>query len=234
MTRKINISIPTYNRPQMTVESFIDVLMDERIEQVTIVDDASEPVNYMELERICEQLPKVKILRNDKNHDCYKNKYLSLLFSKSRWSVLLDSDNKISADYIDRLFEIPEWRNDTIYTPAFAAPHFDFTAYEGMTFSKENISSFVDKPMFEVMLNAANYFVNCAEYVAVWENGIDPVTSDSIFMCYNWLNSGRKIYVVPGLTYQHPVHDGSHYAININRTPKGFHQSILQKLRELR
>jgi len=109
----------------------------------------------------------------------------------------LDSDNGIGKDYIDKIYEIPEWDIDTIYTPSFAMPKFDFRAYEGLTITKESVADYIDKPMFEVMLNAANYFVHPFMYLEVFDDTINPVTSDSIFQCYNWLNEGKKILCIP-------------------------------------
>lgn len=232
--RKISISIPTWNRFEETMESFMDVYYDDRIEQITIVDDASDFRYYEQLAGLCSHLEKVNLRRNESNSDCYRNKYLSLVFTYKQRSILLDSDNKISKDYIDKLYSIPEWDSKTIYTPSFASPHFDFRAYEGITVTKENVAEYIDKPMFEVMLNAANFFVDRNEYIRIWDRDTDPVTSDSIYFCLKWLEAGNKIYVVPGLTYHHRVWEDSHYQKNQHRTPQGFHESILQKLRELK
>ena len=79
-----------------------------------------------------------------------------------------------------------------------------------------------------------NYFVNRDEYLRVWDGSIDPVTSDSLYQNYNWLNGGNSIYVVPNLTYEHRVHSGSHYQNNVRRTPQGFHDSIIEKLKNMK
>ena len=188
------------------------------------------------MKEICDLLPKVKLYRNIKNQDCYRNKQIAISFTDNETDgcILLDSDNKIDTDYLDKIYSIPDWDINTIYTPSFAYPTFDFRDYEGLVITKENVSDYIDKPMFETMLNAANYFVNPFMYLEVWDGSKDPVTSDSIFQCFNWLLDGKSIYVVPGLTYQHKIHEGSHYKNNVTRTPQGFHESILQKLRELK
>lgn len=217
----------------MTIWAFQDVHDDERIEQVTIADDASLPEYFNELKNLCSDYPKVKLIGDDENLDCYKNKCRAMIYSDTLWNILLDSDNKIDESYLDRLFEISEWDENTIYTPSFAKPNFNFTPYEGLTISKENVAEYIDKPLFQTMLNASNFFINKETYLRVWDGSIDPVTSDSIYFCYKWLESGRKIFVVPNLHYDHKVHVG-HYQQNIHRTPVGFHESIMQKLRELK
>ena len=234
--RKISICIPTWQRSEMTIDAFYDVYNDERVSEVVIVDDASDLAIYEELKSVTDCLPKVKLYRNIINRDCYRNKNTAIGYSSQQSSgcILLDSDNKIDQNYIDTLYALEKWEVDTIYTPSFASPHFDFRAYEGLTVTKENVAEYIEKPMFEVCLNAANYFVNGLMYLMFWDDKVDPVTSDSIYMAYKWLEAGNKIYIVPGLQYEHRVHEGSHYKNNVHRTAPGFHESILQKLRELK
>lgn len=233
--RLLSIAIPTFNRAEMTIEAFYDVYNDERVFEIVISDDASDSVIFQYLKSMTDYLSKVKLFRNYVNVDCYKNKKRAIEYCDNTTDgcILLDSDNIINKDYIDKLYEIPEWDINTIYTPSFAMPQFDFRAYEGLVVTKENVADYIDKPMFEVMLNAANYFVNPFMYLEVFDDTVTPVTSDSIFQCYNWVNEGKSIYVVPGLQYKHRVHPGSHYQNNKMRTPLGFHESILNKLRQM-
>lgn len=231
--RKISLAIPTWNRFEMTIESFMEVYADERIGEIVIIDDASDLDIFHKLREVCERLPKVKLLRNATNQDCYRNKMTAISFAKYPFCILLDSDNVIDKSYIDKLFEFDYWETTCIYTPSFARPNFNFVPYANLLITKENVAEYIDKPMFEVCLNACNYFVNRDEYLRVWDDETDPVTSDSIFMCYNWLKAGNKIKVVEGLEYEHRVHSGSHYQNNVKRTPHNFHQTVLNNLRSL-
>jgi len=207
---------------------------DERIKSILVNDDDSELEQFEILKKNCLIFDKVKLCRNLFNIDCSANKMRSIWLSECEYNILLDSDNVIdSKNYIDKIFEY-EWRPDIILTPDFAEPHFDFRSYSGLLITKENVSEYIDKPMFETMLNANNFFVNRDKYLEVYgEDKFDPVTSDSIYFCYKWLASGNKIQVVPGLKYFHRVHRG-HYQENVHRTMPGFHQSILDKLKQLK
>jgi glycosyltransferase involved in cell wall biosynthesis len=227
--RHISICIPTYNRVALTIESFIDVYTDERVSEIVIVDDASEPGVWEELIDICKHLDKVSLCCNEKNLDCYRNKREAVSKATNEWVILLDSDNVIDKSYIDKLFE-QKLDEKTIYTPSFAKPNFDFRMYEGNILSKENIASFIDRPMLEVCLNACNYFINRNEYLRIWDGSVDPVTSDSIYFMSKWFEAGNKLNIVAGLHYNHTMHYG-HYEQNKNRTPQGFHENILNKLR---
>jgi glycosyltransferase involved in cell wall biosynthesis len=232
--RTISICIPTYNRVEMTIEAFYDVYEDKRISEIVIVDDASDLEVYEDLKSMTDFFPKVKLYRNLTNQDCYRNKMTAISYATNDWCILLDSDNKIDKTYLDVIFSFPEWPSKTILTPSFAKPTFDFRRYEGLIIGKNNIMSYIDMPLFETCLNACNYFVNRDEYLSVWDSRIDPVTSDSIYLISRWLEGGNNLYIVPSLHYEHKVHEGSHYKNNVHRTPTGFHESILNKLRNLK
>ncbi len=229
----ISICIPTYNRYEMTIQCFEQILHDYRVSEVVISDDASTDDSFDKLCDYFKHEPKVKLYRNEVNLDCFANKMRSVELATNDWLMLIDSDNIVGVDYLDIIFDYA-WHNDIILTPDFAAPHFDFMAYSGLLVTADNVAEYIDKPMAEVFLNACNYFVNRQEYLNTWNAEIDPVTSDSIWFAYNWLKKGNGIYVTKDLTYTHRVHSGSHYQNNVARTPNGFHESVLNKLRELK
>lgn len=235
--RKIGIAIPTYERAALTFSAFESVYDDERIEHIHLNDDCSSMESFIDLSQKAKGYSKVSVGRNGSNVDCYHNKMRSVWLSPMEWVILLDSDNSIDIpNYIDPIFAIEKWERDTIYTPEFAAPLFDFRAYSGLVVTKENVAEYLDKPMLETCLNAANYFVNKNMYLSIWNAApkVDPVTSDSIWFCLNWLKAGNKIKIVKGMQYYHRVWGGSHYRNNISRTPVGFHEQILKELRALR
>lgn len=231
--RKLSIVIPTWERVDMTLESFSEVYSDERVSDIVIIDDASSLGTFNELKKYCEFLPKVSLGRNLTNQDCNMNKYVCVSLCPTEYCVLLDSDNRIGIDYLDKIFE-QEWDAKTVLAPSFAAPNFDYRNYSGLTVDKNNVSEYIDKPMFEVALNTANYFINKNFWLSCFDTETNPVTSDSIYQAYNILNNGGKIKIVDGLTYQHTVHVGSHYQNNSHKTPTGFHESVLEKIRNFK
>jgi glycosyltransferase involved in cell wall biosynthesis len=232
---KISIAITNYNRTDLLFESIHQVINDDRIDEIVISDDCSD---YNSFNSVCDyyrEYSKVKIFRNDSNVDCYRNKKEAISNCSNEWVIMLDSDNIITKEYIDRIetLSIGGLDRKTIYQPSFAKPHFDFRKYEGYLINRINCGKHIHEDNFSTMLNAMNYFVNRDEYIRVWDGSVDPVTSDSLFQNYNWLKGGNRIYVVPGLSYEHRVHPGSHYQNNVNRTPSGFHDSIIDKLKKL-
>jgi glycosyltransferase involved in cell wall biosynthesis len=234
MQQKISLAIPTFQRFDVLFESFKKVYHDERISEIVIVDDASDLDIFEKIRERASVMPKIKLIRNTNNRDCYQNKYTAMSYITNDFGILLDSDNVIDSSYLDIIFTYLPWSEKTIYTPSFAEPNFDFKAFEYLAITKHNVSQSMNDPIFETMLNAANYFVNKEQYLKTYDPDIDPVTSDSIYMAYRWLERGGTIFVCPGLKYFHRVWPESHYQKNVNRTPPGFHESILKKLKEFR
>ena len=229
--RTLSICIPTWNRVEMTLNSFKEVYNDDRVEAIIIVDDASNEHIYNKLKEECDKLSKVKLYRNLTNRDCYANKYVSISLSPTDYCIILDSDNQIDTLYLDKIFE-QEWAEDMILAPDWAKPTFNYTEYSDLIISKDNLKEYIDKPMFETCLNCMNYFVNKDSYCDVWDATIDPVTSDSLFQNYNWLMSGKCIHIVHELRYNHLVHNQSHYINNVQRTGD-FREILIEKIRKL-
>ncbi len=236
----ISICLTNYNRSKLLFESVANVLMDDRVNEVVISDDCSRDSIYQSVVWYFKEHPKVKIYRNESNIDCYRNKAKALSLASNDWCILFDSDNILDKSYIDKVETLISagLSNKTAYMPSFARPHFDFTSVAGVNISKANIAGLIRSDKVQTMLNAMNYFVNRHEWLKVFDDSIDPVTSDSIHQNYRWLDAGNTIYVVPDLSYHHRVNnhgaeEPSHYAQKVRQTPKGFHEDILNKLKQM-
>jgi glycosyltransferase involved in cell wall biosynthesis len=231
----ISLCITTYNRTDLLFESFKQVVDDERISEIVIVDDQSPVPIFNEVYEYTKHISKVKLYRNERNIDCYRNKREAVSKAINGWVIIFDSDNIMTKQYVDIVSSYKMiWKKERLFQPCSAKPNFDFWNYAGKIITKSNVASDIKDATFQTMLNAMNYFVHRDEYLRVWDGSIDPVTSDSLFQNYNWLKAGNEISVLPELEYEHRVHSGSHYQNNVRRTPRGFHESIIQKLKELR
>lgn len=215
--------------------------MDHRIDEIVIADDCSDEAIYNSMVWYFKDFPNVKIFRNEYNLDCYKNKARVLELASNDWCILFDSDNVIDVSYINRIENlfVAGLNDKTAYMPSFAKPHFNFQGVAGVNINRGNISELIKRDDVQTMLNAMNYFVNRNEYLRVFDPSQDPVTSDSIYQNFRWLDLGNSIYVVPDLYYEHRVdnhaeEEPSHYGKNVNRTPRGFHERILNNLKAMR
>lgn len=234
-TRKISICIPTYNRYDFVIKAIEQVIADDRVEEICIVDDCSTNGDDILLAEWVKTYPKIAFFRNNENLDCYRNKCMSMQYSHGDWCILFDSDNILTTAYLDTLYAIPEWNKETIYQPQFARPHFDFREFAGVTITCKNTKQYIYnndiQTTLETALNAMNFFINRDIYLQVWDGSVDPVTSDSIYFSYCWLERGYKILITPGLEYDHLVHE-AHYQQNVHRTGN-FHRELLLRFETL-
>lgn len=233
--RKISICLTTYNRPLSTCLSFMKVLDDERVSEIVIVDDNSSIDNWNEL---CVkvgllQSPKIKLFRNESNLGCYKNKREAISKANNENVIIFDSDNELDTSYIDAIYRYGHWGEDVVYAPSFARTNFDYREYKNIPITRMNVHRLIDKPRVDALLNTMNYFVNRDSYLKVWSNADEPYAIDSITQNYDWLVAGNIILVVPGLEYEHKVHDGSLYMQVGNKT-HALHKKIKQNFKNLR
>lgn len=211
----ISLCITNFNRNAYLFKSFEQVYHDDRISEIIISDDNSEPDLFEAVARRCEQFPKVKLSRNPVNLGCFGNKHKAVSLASNDYCIIFDSDNVLSPAYIDLLFQ-KEWQPKVIIAPDFAEPHFDYRAFAGVTFNKTNIGLRAYEKGMDCLLNTMNYFVHRDSYLSVYQPKPDIKGADSIYMNYLWLMAGNEIYVMPNLRYFHridhiPSEKGSNY-----------------------
>lgn len=223
----------------MLTQSFAEVLDDDRIREVAVSDDCSPDDCYAKLVAKWDGHPKVKLYRNKHNVDCYRNKKQAVELATSDWVILLDDDNVIGPDYLDRLWELPAWDANVLYCPDLAHPHFNYQRFAGPVISCRNVAYFMAMPHkkgeteFRTALNTCNYFFHRQTYLQRWVGNVDPVTADTMFHAFNWLRAGGFMVFVRGMQYIHRIHAGSHYKNNHKRTGN-FAHLLEQKLRQMK
>lgn len=203
--KAITLAITNYNRHEMLLDSYRQVIDDPRIDEVVIMDDCSDPAIYRAI--LNQSHPKLRITRQVQNRGMSRNKADAIALSKNKWCIIFDSDNIIDHRYLDA---IPEWLfSDTFYLPSFAEPQFDYRQYAGLSFDRHNVGNFIDDPMFQCLLNTCNMLVNRDEYTHTYREDLQHKATDTIWMNYLWLLNGGKFYVMPDCAYFHRVHKGS-------------------------
>jgi len=220
--RSISLCITTFDRDKMLFECFKDVIDDDRVSEIIIVDDVSKDNYYQAIKEYCKYIPKVKLYRNEKNLQCYRNKREAISKATNEYVIIFDSDNVITKDYIDKVFSV-QWDSKTILAPEKAG-QFDYRRYAGNKITRRNVAKFMDKPMFDTCLNTMNYFVNRDEYLRIWDGSVEPWTADTIYQNHRWLDNDNTIYIMPGLQYFHRVEyeddsqNKSHFKQHIRKT----------------
>lgn len=193
----------------MLMDSFAGVVSDNRISEIVISDDHSTPENYDKVVSQTKHIKKVSHFRNDHNLGMSLNKMMAISFASNEYVSIFDSDNVMEKSYLDSLYSIKEWKEDTIYLPEYALPKFDYTEYSGKIIDKNNVNKYLTDSMFQVMLNTCNYVVNKRRYIGTYVYNPLMKASDTVFFAYLWLKSGGKFHVVPNMQYHHRVHAGS-------------------------
>lgn len=232
---KISLCITTFNRGDLILESFGNVLLDDRVDEIVIVDDCSTDASYTILSALSalSKISKIKVYQNPSNVGVYQNKKRSVELATNDWCIVFDSDNIIDTDYIDKLYSLQPWDKNTEYCPALAEPAFNYSSLAGPPITKANVNTLWKENQFEAFLNTMNSFWNREEYLKVWDGTIEPISSDSIYMNYRWLAAGNSIQVVEGMKYYHRIHNGSHYVNNCAKS-NIIHRDIEMKIKRLK
>lgn len=217
-----SLAIPTYNRSKFTIESFIDVLQNPLLNEVIIIDDHSNLIEFTTLWNTCNGLDKVKLYRNKINLKPLRNKATAIGRCKNEWCILLDSDNRIDNNYIETLSKL-ELKKDTFYSPQILYSFgrekelWNYQKYTKQIINKNNARKCVSEGLFSTLLNTGNYLVHRNEYLKVNQPNNDEQhlqTNDALYFSYKWLQAGNNIEIVEGLNYEHRIHAGSWYKNN--------------------
>lgn len=206
---KISLAITTYNRYSLTIKSCAQVLEDPRIDDIVILDDKSTDGSFEKLVKYFEPYPHVRVIQQAENRGMQQNKADAIAFAKNEWVIILDSDNVITPDYIDAIPSLDVLIRTFIYCPEFARPDFDYRKFSHGTFSLQRNKHWLKDKQFIMCLNTCNYLVNRDRYLKVYEPNSEMKATDTIWFNYLWLKSGGSFYVVPGMQYDHLVHQGS-------------------------
>ena len=235
--RTISLCLTHFNNTELLLQAIDGVNGDHRIDEIVICDDYSELPNWDILTNsFDDRYGKIRFYRNESNLGCYVNKARAIQHATNDYVIILDADNIIDRSYIDAIYAC-EWRPDTILQPEYARPAFNFTAWSGMTITKHNVAEIFitsnDKHgQFDVLLNAMNYFVHRESYLQIWEDCPEPYAADTILQNYNWLSSGRQMFVTPGMQYYHRLHTGSHFIAHEKKS-RELHKTIAEKIKML-
>jgi glycosyltransferase involved in cell wall biosynthesis len=210
---KISLAITTYNRPDLTIKAFEKVLNDHRINDIVIVDDHSDYENHVALHNQLNRLENFKIgyYYNSENIGMQANKVRAISFAEMHWVLILDSDNQIDSSYLDALEKYAVnntgLHSDEIYCPSAALPKFRYE--ENLILDKLNIRRVLKHRSIQCLMNTCNYVVHKATYLSTFKEKSDIGAADTIWHNYNHIKNGGCLVVVPGMHYNHKIHDDS-------------------------
>lgn len=219
----ITLAITTYNRYDLLLESFSQVIEDPRIDEILIMDDCSEAKYWDKIKVLPSLNPKIKVVGQLANRGMSVNKRDAVFHSKNDWVILFDSDNVIGVDYLDALEAEGELLSRFIYCPSFAKPQFDYRKFERKIYNSKHstgIKPNLNDSMLNCLFNTCNYVVKREMYLQVWEENKEMKASDTIYFNYLWLKEGNYFTVLPNMHYFHRVHKESGFLQNLDYNMK--------------
>lgn len=234
----LSLAITTFNRYEMTIESFEQVIDDPRINDIVILDDCSTDGSYEKLRDHFKGKDKVRVIRQSQNRGMSLNKRDAISLSMNEWVIIFDSDNILEPGYLNAFYnytgESMESINEIeryIFCPDFAKPQFDYRAYkqggDGSKFlyragiyGSNEARVEIKHDDFNCLLNTCNYIAHRDTYINTYQFNSEHVASDTIWHNYNHLKAGGRFWVVPNMQYQHRVHDGSGFLKEVDYNMK--------------
>ena len=238
----ISLAIANYNRAEMTIESFAQVLDNGLVDDIVIMDDYSEPDIYVKLWNAVNNLNtnNVYLIRNAENYGAFLNKYRAVKQCKNDWVIVLDCDNIIDGSYI-KIASTLDKKEDVLYCPEVLyslgkeKEQWNYSEFNKGPLDKWNIKEHIESALFGTCMNTGNFLVNRKEYIDVVElSKIDKrlCLLDSFYFNYLWVAKMNKMQVVPGLGYEHRIHDGSYYRKN-KKLFATIHSELVKAVKEL-
>jgi glycosyltransferase involved in cell wall biosynthesis len=225
-SRTISVAIPHYNSSRMAHVSLFNILNDPRISEIIFLDDGSEPEEFNKLKTKLKPFSqKLKLFRRDFNWGPFASKIQAVELCTSDWVILLDNDNTLLPEYLEAIFNLPEWEKSIIYCPGCACPYFDFRESLGeKDIDLDTTSAMINSGVFNrQFFNDGNYFLHRDSYIQYikpfWNYS---VIADVIFANYLWLSSQNTLKVLRNASYIHRIHEKSTWLINLPESKRVF------------
>jgi glycosyltransferase involved in cell wall biosynthesis len=211
MSFEFSLVITTYNRFDTFLDKYvIGYLNNKHITEIIISDDCSD--DYAKLMAKYSFVPKLKIIQQPRNLGALKNKISACTHATKEWICLMDSDNYCSSSYFDAL--INYWKTHSanktfVYSPVQAYPSFIFSEYVDVVIDKYNWNA-----INGCLTNLGNNVFHAStiqHLLPILDENIETYAIDVKYINYKLLNQGFSLVVVPGMAYNHCVHQGSLY-----------------------
>lgn len=219
---KLSLSITSYNRFDLTINSFKNVINDNRIDDILILDDGSTDGSFENLKEYFKDNKKIRVLSQVITKKSQLNKKDAVELSLNDWVILLDSDNVITSSYLDAIPSILD--DNCIYTASWVKPQFDFRKYQNIVFNRDTIKDYIKIETFPSLLSACmndgNYLCNKNVYLKNFKYNPEILGADVINHLYNHFKNDGVLTVVENLHYDHLVHDGSMFLANVDKNMK--------------
>lgn len=208
----ISLVITTFNRYDTFLkDNLLKYLDNHFIKEIVVYDDASEDYSKT-LNGFSDHAysNKIKLYRQHNNKGALRNKIIACNAATCDWICLMDSDNFADINYFEAWLNhciANGYDQNKIYAPSHALPVFDFSEYVGCTIDKHNFNN-----TNGCLINDGNHIFHksAVQYlIPIVYNEVNPYALDVKYMIYYWFKNGITMDVVPGMSYNHAMHEGS-------------------------
>ena len=211
-------------------KSIPEYIKNQHITEIIICDETGEDYDAITANF---SHPKLKVFKNDSKLGCFKNKMNVASKATSDYICIFDSDNFADESYFEafkNFIKSNKCSDNFVYLPSFAKPNFNYKWLGNILLTQDNIKDVwihyrnnnIEGCGMDVVLNTMNCIISKTffdKYTILedepWYN--ECYAYDSIYFCLFSLFIMKAILVVvPGMEYEHRVHDGSHYTEKAN------------------
>lgn len=228
------LCIPTMDRfDDFLINNLPKYLFNTYIDEIIITDENGNDAN--KIKNAFPDNEKIKIFVNETRIGPFLNKLRACSFAKNEWIVLMDSDNFAPDEYFlkaqDYIETVCKDQKNIILAPCFASPNFNYSHLGGFIYQKGcfNTNKIMEQQTIKsnnnssvVLMNTGNYVIN--KYLINNLNLTNECNNiqyssacDVIFLntlLFEQLD--LKMHVIPGMVYEHVVHNGSIYSQTCN------------------
>jgi glycosyltransferase involved in cell wall biosynthesis len=232
-----SLCIPTMNRYDTFLYKYIPLYLQNPLIQEIIISDETGEDNF-KINRDFPNNPKIILITNTIRLGPFKNKITACKSAKNDWIVLMDSDNFANEDYFRHALEYIELHHlqkthNVILAPVHAKPNFNYTHLSGQCINSSNLKQILDteKKTIEkftsskVLMNTGNYIIRkeLITNLSFTQSDMELINNSSacdviLFNTLLFEKLDLNMHVVPNMTYEHVVHDGSVYIQTIANT----------------
>lgn len=235
MLPPISLCIPTYNRFDTFLEKNLKLYLENPyIHEIIITDEDGK-----DMEKILANFSSSKLFvyKNETVLGAFLNKSRVVSLATQDWICLMDSDNYAPLSYFEAWEKYIEQHGldlKKVYMPIqtfqFGKKGFDYTGFKDMELNHSNTNQYkLDK--MDKLLNTGNYMFHKANYLE--SNQFFPELHAScqsvevILRSILLLLNRSTFVVVPEMTYEHIVHNGS-YFLHHMRQFKHHYRTVLE------
>jgi glycosyltransferase involved in cell wall biosynthesis len=226
MNRSMTIAIPTYKRFSFLEKTLPKYLLLQEVQEIIIGDETGEDIDLI-LKQTWGSNSKFTFLRNKERMGAYHNKLNVLKYVKTEWVALIDSDNEVSSEYFQPLFNYWNLNGSNpkyVYLPADIKsidirnpndiPSYRIRHFENRVVDKSGWNQLRREQNADYALNMGNcVFHRDANFYMP-----DSIQKDVMVECKLvnklLLMANFSLVFVPKMTYNHIAHHGSHYLQN--------------------